>query len=195
MTNWYSGIYKSLIIASVISFIIYYFSSGNVSLGALISGYSVLTLSILMILYIILFNLLQATQNQGFFQSILTMITACGPFLLMLFVIGFTLYSIIKYKNRILLGRVSNGYATFSNITILMTLLQVYLVYTNINTDKFETTKKLSKITTSILYLYGVITAISSITLFTILNNFSADGFQSTFYTFSHLKRPLNTII
>jgi hypothetical protein len=46
----------------------------------------------------------------------------------------------------------------------------------NINTDKFETTKKLSKITTSILYLYGVITAISSITLFTILNNFSADG-------------------
>jgi len=184
MTNWYSGIYKSLIIASVISFIIYYFSSGNVSLGALISGYSVLTLSILMILYIILFNLLQATQNQGFFQSILTMIRACGPFLLMLFVIGFTLYSIIKYKNRILLGRVSNGYATFSNITILMTLLQVYLVYTNINTDKFETTKKLSKITTSILYLYGVITAISSITLFTILNNFSADGFQSTFSTF-----------
>ena len=184
MTNWYSGIYKSLIIASVISFIIYYFSSGNVSLGALISGYSVLTLSIIMILYIILFNLLQVTQNQGFFQSILTMITACGPFLLMLFVIGFTLYSIIKYKNRILLGRVSNGYATFSNITILMTLLQVYLVYTNINTDKFETTKKLSKITTSILYLYGVITAISSITLFTILNNFSADGFQPTFSTF-----------
>jgi hypothetical protein len=178
MTNWYSGIYKSLIIASVISFIIYYFSSGNVSLGALISGYSVLTLSILMILYIILFNLLQATQNQGFFQSMLTMITACGPFLLMLFIIGFTLYSIIKYKNRILLGHVSNGYTIFSNITVLMILLQVYLVYNNINTDKFETTKKLSKITTSILYLYGVITAISSITLFTILNNFSADGFR-----------------
>ena len=59
-----------------------------------------------------------------------------------------------------------------------MILLQVYLVYNNINTDKFETTKKLSKITTSILYLYGVITAITSITLFTILNNFSADGFR-----------------
>ena len=178
MTNWYSGIYKSLIIASVISFIIYYFSSGNVSLGALISGYSVLTLSIMMILYIVLFNLLQVNQNQGFFQTMLTMITSCGPFLLMLFIIGFTLYSIIKYKNRILLGHVSNGYTIFSNITVLMILLQVYLVYNNINTDKFETTKKLSKITTSILYLYGVITAITSITLFTILNNFSADGFR-----------------
>ena len=129
-----------------------------------------------MILYIVLFNLLQVNQNQGFFQTMLTMITTCGPFLLMLFIIGFTLYSIIKYKNRILLGHVSNGYTIFSNITVLMILLQVYLVYNNINTDKFETTKKLSKITTSILYLYGVITAISSITLFTILNNFSADG-------------------
>jgi len=181
MTNWYSGIYKSLIIASVISFIIYFFSSGEVSLGALISGYSVLTMSILMILYIILFNLLQVTQNKGGFQALLTTITACGPFLLMLFVIGFVLYLVIKNKNRILLGRVSNSYTTFSNITIIMILLQVYLVYNSINTDKFESTRQLSKITTSLLYLYGVISIISSITLFTILDKFSADGFQSTF--------------
>jgi hypothetical protein len=178
MTNWYSGIYKSLIIASVISFIIYFFSLGDVSLGALISGYSVLTLSIFMILYIILFNLLQVTQNKGFFQTLLTMITACGPFLLMLFVIGFVLYLVIKYKNRILSGHVSNSYSTFSNITIIMILLQVYLVYNSINTDKFESTRQLSKITTSLLYLYGVISVISSITLFSILNNFSADGFH-----------------
>jgi len=181
MTNWYSGIYKSLLIASVISFIIYYFSSGNVSLGALISGYSVLILSIFLILYIILFNVLKVIQNKGFFQTLLTMITTCGPFLLMLFVIGFVLYLVIKYKNRILLGHVSNSYSTFSNITIMIILLQVYLVYNGINTDKFESSHQLSKITTSMLYLYGVISVISSITLFTILNNFSADGFQSTF--------------
>jgi len=182
MTNWYSGIYKSLLIASVISFIIYYFSSGNVSLGALISGYSVLILSIFLILYIILFNVLKVIQNKGFFQTLLTMITTCGPFLLMLFVIGFVLYLVIKYKNRILLGHVSNSYSTFSNITIMIILLQVYLVYNGINTDKFESSHQLSKITTSMLYLYGVISVISSITLFTILNNFSADGFQSTFF-------------
>ena len=181
MRNWYSAIYKSLIIASVLSFIIYFFSSGNVSLGALISGYSVLTLSIMMILYIILYNLLQSNQTGSSFQLLLSMITTTGPFLLMLGVIGLVLYLIISYKDRILLGHVSNGYTTFNNITITMILLQLYLVYTNINTEKFETTQKLSKITTSILYLYGVITAISSITLFNILTNFSADGFQSTF--------------
>jgi len=176
MTNWYSGIYKSLIISSVISFIIYFFSSGKVSLGALISGYSILTLSIFMILYVILYNLLQISQKGSSFELLLSMMTTCGPFLLMLFIIGFILYLVIKYSNRILLGHVSNGYTTFSNITIIMILLQLYLVYNSINTDKFETTKKLSKITTSILYLYGVITSISAITLFTILNNFSADG-------------------
>jgi len=178
MKNWYSGIYKSLIIASVVSFIIYFFSTGNVSLGALISGYSVLTLSIIMILYIILFNLMQSNQNAGFLQTLFAVMSTCGPFLLMLGVIGFILFLVINYKNRILLGRVSNGYTTFTNIAIIIILLQVYLLYNSINNDRFETSKTLPKMTTNILYLFGVITAICSITLYTILNKFSADGFR-----------------
>lgn len=176
MKTWYSGIYKSLLIASVILSLIYFLSDGSVSLGALISFYSVILLSIMMILYIILYNLLQVAQNEGFFKLLIRMIVTCGPFLLMLYVIGFVLYLVIKYKKRILLGRVSSGYTTFSNITIIMILLQVYLIYNSIDTYKFETTKQLSKITTGILYLYGVISIISSITLFTILKDFSADG-------------------
>jgi hypothetical protein len=176
MKNWYSSIYKSLLIATVIMFIIYNFSSGNVSLGAMISGYSILTFAIMMILYIVLYNVLQTTQNSGFFQTLLTMLSTCGPFLLMLFIIGFILYLVIIYKNRILLGHVSSGFTTFSNIAIILILLQVYLVYNNISSDKFEMSKKLSKVTTSILYLYGVITAICSVTIFTILTKFSADG-------------------
>jgi hypothetical protein len=179
MKNFYSTIYNSLIIACVILFIIYYFSSGNVSLGALISGYCVLIIAIMMILNIIIYNLLQVNQNAGFFQTILNMIVSTGPFLLMLGVIGFVLYLLITYKNKILLGHISSGYTNFNNIIIIMVLLQVYLLYHSINTDKFETTKKISKVTTSILYLYGVITAICSITLFTILSKFTADGFQS----------------
>jgi hypothetical protein len=176
MKNWYSSIYKAFLIGSVISFIIYFVTSGNTSLGAMISGYSILILTTMMILYIILYDVLQLTQNASFFQSLLSMIFACGPFLLILFVIGFVLYLIIKFKNKILSGHVSSGYTTFSNIIIVLLLLQVYLIYNGINSEKFETTKRLSKVTNSILYLYGVIAAICSITLFTILNNFSADG-------------------
>jgi hypothetical protein len=176
MKNWYSSIYKAFLIGSVISFIIYMVTTGAMSLGAMISGYSILILSIMMILYVLLYNVLQTTQNASFFQSLLSMMITCGPFLLMLFIIGFVLYLVIKFKDKILLGHVSNGYSTFSNIIIVLLLLQIYLVYNNINTEKFETSKMLSKVTNSILYLYGVITAICSITLFTILKNFSADG-------------------
>ena len=176
MKNWYSGIYKAFLIGSVISFIIYMVTTGNMSLGAMISGYSILILSIMMILYVLLYNVLQTTQNASFFQSLLSMMSTCGPFLLMLLIIGFVLYLVIKFKDKILLGHVSNGYSTFSNIIIILLLLQIYIVYNNISTEKFQTSKMLSKVTNSILYLYGVITAICSITLFTILNNFSADG-------------------
>ena len=174
--NWYSSIYRAFLIGSAILFIIYMVTTGSLSLGAMITGYSVLLFSIMMILYIIVYNVLQTTQKQSFFQSLLSMLFICGPFLLTLFIIGFVLYLVLKFKNKILLGRVSSGYNTFSNIIIILLLLQIYIVYNGINTDKFQTTKSLSKITNSILYLYGVITAICSITLFTILNNFSADG-------------------
>jgi hypothetical protein len=178
MKNWYSSIYNSLIIVSFITFIIYYFSTGNISLGALITSYCLLILAIMMILNIILYNILQVSQNVGFFQSMLSFILSTGPFLLILGVIGFILYLLITYKNKILLGHVSSSYNTFNNIIVIMILLQVYLVYNNINNDNFEKNKHFSKVTTSILYLYGVITTICSITLYTILSKFSADGFQ-----------------
>lgn len=176
MSNWYSVIYKAFIFASVISFIIYNFTSGKVSLGAMISGLIVLSFSIIMILYIILYNVLQITQRTTFIQSLIAIMNATGPFILMLASIIVILYLNINYKNNILLNHISNSYYTFSNISVIFILLQVYFIYNNINTEKFEITKKLSKGTSIILYLFSVITTICSITLFTILKNYSADG-------------------
>jgi len=176
MSNWYSSIYNSLLIASSISFMIYFFASGTVSLGAIISGYCMIVLSITMILYIILFNLLQLKDGGSNLQILLNIVKTCGPFLLMASTIGYILYLVISFKERIILGHVADGYNTFSNIIIIMILLQVYLVYNSINTDKFKSEKKIPSITTNILYLYGVITIICAITMNTILNNFSADG-------------------
>ena len=176
MKNWYSGIYNSLIVASIISFIIYFFSSGNTSLGAILCGYSLILIALMMIIYIVLYNLMLANQDSNFLYLLGSMIMTCGPFLLMLYVIGFVLYLIIQYKNKIMMGRVSGSYSTFTNITIAMILIQIYLLYNNINNDKFEKTKTLSKVTSSLLFLFGVIATISSMTLFTILKKFTADG-------------------
>ena len=49
MIDWYSGIYKGFIISSIILFVIGFLSEGKVSLGAYITGYSVLILGVMMI--------------------------------------------------------------------------------------------------------------------------------------------------
>lgn len=179
MKDWYSGIYKAFIISAFISFIIGFFSEGQVSLGAYIAGYSVLILGVMMILLILFNSIMKITQGQSIFNILLTILLTAGPFLLILGVISFILYLMITYKSNILDNHVSNGYHSFSNITVILILIQLYIVYTNISTDSFETTGKISKVTSSIVYLLGVLSAISSIILFTILKYFTTDGFTT----------------
>jgi len=177
MSNWYNGIYKGFIIAGVISFIIAFFSQGEVSLGAYIAGYAVLILAIIMILIILLNNIFRVTKDESTLKLILSIILTTGPFLLMLGVIGFILYLMITYKNNIIAGHVSSGYNSFSNIVSLLLFIQLYIVYTNISTESFESTGKISTLTSSIIYLLSVLSGICSVILFTILKYFTTDGF------------------
>ena len=179
MKDWYSSIYKGLIISSVVAFMVGIFSSGNVSIDAYITGYAVLILSIMMILLILFNNILRITQGQSTFQLIYTIMMSTGPFLLMLAVIAFVLYMIITFKENIANNNVSQSYYSFSNITIILLLIQLYIVYTNISTPKFEETGKISKVTSAIIYLLGVLSSISSIIIFTILKYFTTDGFKN----------------
>jgi len=178
MSSWYNGIYKGFIIAGVIAFIIGFFSQGEVSLGAYIAGYSVLILAITMILIILINNIFRVTKDQSTLKLILSIILTTGPFLLMLGVIGFILYLMITYKNNIISGHVSSGYNSFSNIVSLLLFIQLYIVYTNISTQSFESTGKISPLTSSIIYLLCVLSGICSVILFTILKYFTTDGFE-----------------
>ena len=176
MKDWYAGIYKALIIASVIGFIISFASQGSMSLDAMLAGYSVLLLGIMMILLILFTKVFEVTQNLSTFQIIWTIFMTSGPFLLMGAIIGFILYLIIKYKDQISENHISQSYHTFSNITIILLLLQVYMVYTNISTKEFETSGKISKVTSSIIYLLGVLTGMCSMIMYIILKLFRTDG-------------------
>ncbi len=178
MKDWYSSVYKGFIISAIISFVIGFFSEGNVSLGAYIAGYSVLILGIMMILLILFNSIMKITEGQSITQILYTILMTSGPFLLMLGVIAFILYLIITYKSIILDNHVSNSYYSFSNINVILILIQLYIVYTNITTDSFEKTGKMSKVTSSMVYLLGVLSSISSIILYTILKYFTTDGFK-----------------
>jgi hypothetical protein len=177
MNDWYSSIYKGFILAGVISFIIGFFTQGDVSLGSYIAGYSVIILGIMVLLLILFNSILKFSQSEKTFQIIYKILFSTGPFLLMLGVIGFILYLMITYKDNIINNRVSNSYHSFSNITIILLLIQLYIVYTNISEPSFQERGTMTKVTSSIVYLLGVLTSITSIILFTILKYFTTDGF------------------
>jgi hypothetical protein len=132
----------------------------------------------MMILIILFQNILKNNPNQSLFQLIYSIFITTGPFILILAVIGFILYLIISYKNLIIDEHVSKSYYTFSNIAIVLLLLQLYIVYTNISTERFESTGKISKLTSSLVYLLGVLTSMCSLILYTILKYYTTDGFK-----------------
>ena len=177
MSYWYSNIYKAFIYASIVAFIVGFFTEKDTSLGAYLAGYSSLTLGIMMILIIIFNNILKTTSNETSFQLLYSIILTSGPFILILGIIAFVLYLMIKYKNSIIQGNVSPNYNSFSNIIIILLMIQLYIILGNINSEKFETTGKLPKVTTSIVYLLAILTGISSIILNTVLKYYSTDGF------------------
>jgi hypothetical protein len=178
MANWYSTIYKACIYASIVAFIIGFFTSSSASLGAYLAGYSALILAIMLILIILFSTVLKTTSNNSTFQVLNSIFITAGPFILMLGVISFVLYSLIVYKNNIIEGHIAPGYNSFSNIIVILLMIQLYLVINNINTENFERTGKMSKVTSSLIYLLGVLTGISSIILYTILKYYSTDGFK-----------------
>ena len=110
MADWYPMFYKACIYASAVAFILGFFTSSNVSLGAYITGYSVLTLGIMMILVILFSHVLRATSGNSTFQMLSSILMTAGPFILMLGVISFVLYLLIKYKNNIVEGHIAPGY-------------------------------------------------------------------------------------
>ena len=172
----YTLIYKLFIFFSIICFMISFFMSGKSPVNALISGYSALTLSMCMVLVIILNNVLPTIQGKSAIEMIFSILIAIGPFFIILGVLAILLYLTIKYKNLIIDGHVSNNYYVFSNIIVILFLLQSYLLYKDMDTEKFNLTKKLSKMTSSLIYLIGLITFMSSMVLYTILTHFTTDG-------------------
>jgi len=178
MVNWYSSVYKACILASLVSFIIGFFTQDKISLGAYIAGYSVLTFGIMMILIVLFNSILKTSGNSSTTQILYSILMTSGPFLLILGVIAFVLYLLITYYNIIVEGNLSSSYNSFSNIIVMLLLLQVYLVYTNIDNESFESSGKISKVTSSIMYLLGVLTTICSMNLYIILKYYTTDGFQ-----------------
>ena len=172
--DFYTIIYKTCIITSIIAFVIYFFTSGDVSIYILTTSYGILIFGILMILLLLLNNIDPLITSP--LKIILSILSISGPFLVLFFIIGILLYLIINYKNVIIDGHVSNSYNIFNNLSIVLLILQLSIIYTSINNENFKKTGSLSKIITSLLYLLSLLISICLLILFVLLNYYNTDG-------------------
>jgi hypothetical protein len=174
--DWYKSTYNSLLLTAVILFLIAFGTTGDINIGTTISAYCLLVLSVFMILILVVNKTLSTEQDVSGFQSAMDALRTAGPLFLILGVIGFVLYLLIYYKNDILGNRVSNSFYTFSNITTIILLMQIYLLYTNMNVkDGFK--GQISKVVSGSLLIIGLFSVMSSMILYTILRYYTTDGF------------------
>jgi len=169
--DWYAKLYRSLLISSFITFIVYSIYTGANSLRALITAFVLLLFAVLMIMYSLAYIVLNETRSGSTFQILSALQANTGPFILTFCVIIFVLKSLIEYFDKIAIGHVSPGFNTFSNILILLSFMQIYIIFNTIQLDK-----KISSITSGIIYLFGLLSGICSLIIYTILTYYTTDG-------------------
>ncbi|MFY7729606.1 MAG: hypothetical protein ACOVRN_08820 [Flavobacterium sp.] len=170
MNSLYPFIYTALFVASAITLMVGIFTKSTASIGAFIAGYSVLAVATVMLLVIVIANVLQMNEGRSALQTLGVLLGTSGGFLLLLGVVGFLLYQSVHFKRQLVRGRVAPRYQAFNIVTVVLLLLQIALIV--------RTYGQLSKLTTSILYFIGTLTAMSAISQYSILLYYSTDGFH-----------------
>ena len=178
MPSWYTMIYSSFLFVTIILFIISFFISGTPKIACTIAGYSCISVAVLMILGFSMYFLTNFSNENHYsnFNYFKHLITVSGPFIVLLGIIGYSLYLLIVYQDRISNGHVTTEYNTFSSISIALMLIEIYIFYDALNSKLFNTTGHMSKISFSFMYLIGVINISCVLIMGTILKYFITDG-------------------
>jgi hypothetical protein len=178
MPSWYTMIYSSMLFVSIILFTFSFFISGESKLGCSIAAYSCISVAIFMILGFSLTNLSRISNESKLSTShfMLRLLIVSGPFLLLLGIIGYTLYLLITYQSLITNGNVTTEYSTFSTISIILIILEIYVFYNAMNTELFTNSGTIPKLSNGFMYLIGIINVVCVMILDTVLKYFTTDG-------------------
>ena len=178
MPSWYTIIYTSLIFVSIVLYIVSFLTTGTAKFASSITAYSTIAAGILMILGYSLSNVSKISQstNTSNWEYFKLVISNTGPFILLLGIIGYSLYLLITYQNIITQNKVATEYTTFSSISVILMLVEIYIFYNGMNSKIFTNTGKMSKVTYSIMYLVAVLNLVSVLISGTILKYFTTDG-------------------
>jgi magnesium-transporting ATPase (P-type) len=176
--TWDVYLWKSTIIAAVITFIIGMFTTGVNSLNASIAGYSLLIVTIMGILIQLIRKPITNEEGVSTLKMVWNILMLTGPFFIILGIIGLMLYLFVSNKKPIINNEVSQSFYTFSNITLFLILILIYFIYNNVMCDGADCNGKTGKLNNSIMYLLSILTVVSTGIVYTILTFYRTDGFQ-----------------
>jgi hypothetical protein len=168
-------VYSGLIFVGVILSILSLFAGGNSTANIFISSYTFIITGVTLLVGFLIHKIINRS-DLTLFQSFFILLSTTGPFILLLGVLGFTLYLIINFMNQINSGNVASSYKLFSKLSLVLILIQLYITYRGMQTPGFKDNGSISKIYSSFAYLVGVVNLAIVLTSWSILNYFSTDG-------------------
>lgn len=174
--------YTSLIVVGIIVLLSTVGTYSVAGLNGMMTGYILIGTGLLLLVGYLLYNILNKKNNSQLTtynrNTITTAFYTTGPFLMLIGIIGYTVFLLIKYKSRISEGNVAPGYASFTNIFVILILIQLFIFYFGTTNAKsnFKETGRLNKIYGALLYFVGIISIVTVKTLEIILSKFSTDG-------------------
>ena len=105
----------------IVGTLLLFITSGSTSIGGILAGYSFIGIGLLLTLsYTIKLINDNPSESKSWFGAI-------SPFILILSVIGYSIYLVVTYQNKIKSGHISQGYYNFSNISTVLILVQLML--------------------------------------------------------------------
>ena len=173
-----SKFYVSSIMVGVILIFATIGSTSMDGLNGSIAGYFGIGIGVLILIGSLLYGInskknVESLKNR---TTIMSAIYTTGPFFLLLAIVGYVLYLLFTYKDRIAEGRFAPGYINFTNISVILILIQLFLFYMGTQKQSFKDEQRLDRIYSGLLYFIGIINIVAVITLGIILKYFSTDG-------------------
>ena len=158
--------------------VVIFFTIGSLNSNAVsgtIGGYSTAVMAILFLLALTYTNYTSTSINNNTF-SWKTLGLIFLPYLLLLGILGYSLSLVSIYFDDIANDRVSPYYKTFSYISIIFIIIQVYIFGKTTSTSAFLEKGVINSLSLVKLILLGVINILVLISLAISLKYFSTDG-------------------
>jgi hypothetical protein len=180
MQTWFSSTCRAFIFTALVCFFIGAFANQKIAANAYIAGHGITLLAFLLLLTNAFFVMFRNGTSMAtmLYDSLLSI----GPFIFIITITSLVLYNMFKYRINIENEHIGGDYIWYSESIVFLAMLQLFVMFSELRNDNFEMKGTVSKLSSSLLYLFAILSLMSYITLHSILNSYTTDGFTNGLY-------------